>query len=135
MFFRIPRHCLLIKLMNKQKQQAFHPGTRSNHMTQFATYVSFFQQYGFQVTDPTKKTICLHTAYLTQHFSSPKSVANYVSGTKLMHKVLTIPPPALQSFELTMALCAISITMCHVTNLHPLCNWACSESCVSCVTQ
>lgn len=83
----------------KQRQrQAFRPGTVANHKSQFQLYVSFCLHFGLQDIKPTVPTICMYCEFLARSFSSPKTIRNYISGVRLMHKYVHASADSLHSF-------------------------------------
>lgn len=99
--------------MHLRRRQAFRPGTAANHISQFRSYIAFCTQFGLQDIDPSTETICIYVEYLAQRFQSPKSVHNYVSGVRLLHKYLGAPDANLYSFELDLMLRSLDITLRH----------------------
>lgn len=95
----------------RRKAQAFAPGTSANHTAQFSMYLQFCLTYNLQDINPTVDTIILYTEYLAQKFHSHKSVYNYISGVRLLHKLLGITAPSLYSFDLSLMLRATKMTM------------------------
>ena len=67
--------------------------------------------YDLQDINPSTTTVTLYVEYLAQHFTAHKSVQNYVSGVRLLHKLLGIDAPALYSFDLALMLRATKLTM------------------------
>ena len=96
---------------HKRRRQAFAASTASNHLAQFSTYIQFCTAYNLQDINPSTNTVVLYVEYLAQKFLSHKSVANYISGVRLLHKLLGEPAPALYSFDLSLMLRATRLTM------------------------
>lgn len=94
-----------------RRAKAFAPGTSANHLVQFATYIHFCISYDLPDINPSVDTITLYVEYLAQRFQSYKSVTNYISGVRLLHKLLGIEAPSLQSFEVHLMLRATRLTM------------------------
>lgn len=57
--------------------------------------------------------MCLYTEFLAQKFTSPVSVKNYISGVRLLHKLLGIDDSGVHSFDLTLMLRAVNLTLRH----------------------
>jgi len=95
----------------KRKSQAFSSGTTANHNAQFTLYFQFCLMHKLQDIDPSVDTLLLYTEYLAQRFQSHKSVHNYISGVRLLHKLLGVQAPALSSFDLALMLRATRMTM------------------------
>ena len=94
--------------------QAYHPGTSRNHTQQAATFIKFCDHYHFPFINPsidTIDTLSCYITHLTQHFRSPASVCNYLSGVRFIHKQLGLSPTSLHSFPVTSLLRGASITM------------------------
>ena len=102
--------------MNNRKKQAFAPGTTRNHISQIKLYLAFCAHYGLQDVNPTTDTICLYIEFVAQNVKSPKTVSNYVSAVRFLHKCIGKPHPALDSFEVTMLLRSCFMTMGHIPN-------------------
>ena len=100
--------------MLHRKQQAFTQGTRQNHTSQIRLYISFCIHFGLRDIDPEPDTACLYVEFLAQNLKSPKSVANYISSVKFLHKWLGQPVQAFESFEVSLLLRACNLTMGHV---------------------
>lgn len=102
--------------MLQRRGQAFRPGTSANHISQFRAYLTFCTKFGLSDINPTVETVCLYVEYLAQRFRSPKSVNNYISGVRLLHKYIGVECASLYSFELDLMLRALDITLIHVPN-------------------
>ncbi len=96
-----------------RQRNAFRPGTRGNHQAQFSLYIAFCLFYGVQDINPSVQVICMYVEFLTRTFTSPRSIRNYVSGVRLLHKYLGQTPASLYSFQLDLMLRALDITMFH----------------------
>lgn len=103
----------LIKDARRRKQHAFRPGTVANHRSQFALYLSFCVHYNLPYVDPSPHTVCLYTEFLARSFSSPRAIRNYVSGIRLFHKLMSKDCAAVNSFEVSLILRALDLTMQH----------------------
>jgi len=57
--------------------------------------------------------MCLYTEFLAQKFKSPGSVKNYISGVRLLHKLLQLDDSGVTSFDLNLMLRAVSLTLRH----------------------
>ena len=99
--------------MLQRRSQAFRPGTKSNHKAQFELYVSFCLYINVEYMNPSAETICMYIEYLAQNFVSTQSIANYVSGVRLLHKMAGIPAPNLDSFEVKLMMRACILTIRH----------------------
>ena len=95
----------------KRRQQAFRPGTTRNHTQQFKLYLSFCLHFHLQDINPTADTICWYIEFLARSFQSPKSIKNYISGIRLLHKLTHVECPNLYSFEVHLHLRALPLTM------------------------
>lgn len=102
--------------MLRRRRQAFRTGTSANHLSQFRAYISFCLEFNLRDVNPTVDTVCLYVEHLAQRFRSPKSVSNYISGVRLLHKYLGVECPSLYSFELDLMLRALDITFMHLPN-------------------
>ncbi len=107
----VPNISVLRADMEQRKRQAFRPGTRANHLSQFKSYIMFCAQYGLQDIPASTDTICLFAEHLGQRLRSARSVRNYVSAVRLLHKYVGQTPPSLHSFELSLVLRALDLTM------------------------
>ncbi len=79
----------------RRQRNAFRPGTRGNHQAQFSLYIAFCLFYGVQDINPSVQVICMYVESLTRTFTSPRSIRNYVSGVRLLHKYLGQTPARL----------------------------------------
>ena len=57
-------------------------------------------------------TLCYYITYLSQHFNSPHSIWNYISGVMFMHKELCMTLAAVDSFHVTALLRPTDISPC-----------------------
>lgn len=75
----------------------------------------------------------MYATHLSQHFISPSSVANYISGVRLLHKYISAPCKALDSFELTLTMRAIKLTVRHVPRRKlPITPLSLRKLCIAC---
>ena len=102
--------------MQQRKKQAFTPGTTKNHLSQIKLYIGFCYHFGLQDINPSTETICLYVEFLAQNVSSPKTVANYLSSVRFLHKWIGAEHAALDSFEVTLMVRSCFMTMKHVPN-------------------
>ena len=102
--------------MIQRKSKAFAPGTTKNHISQIKLYLGFCAYFGLKDINPTTDTVCLYIEFLAQTVASPKSVSNYLSAVRFLHKYIGAPHPALDSFEVTLLLRSCFMTMNHVPN-------------------
>ena len=91
--------------------KAFHPGTNANHARQAHTFIRFCDQYRFPFISPSVSTMCLYITQLSTVFTSSRSVRNYVSGVRFLHKQLDLTPEAVESFPVQCLLQAAELTM------------------------
>ncbi len=94
----------LCEMAQRRKQQAFRPGTNTNHQVMIKKYIGFCIQHDLQYINPEINTLCVYVEYLVQSFSSVKSVNNYISAIRFLHKMVNIHPENMDSFELTLML-------------------------------
>ena len=99
-----------------RKSRAFATGTNKNHISQIRLYISFCCYYKLRDIDPETETVCLYVEFLAENLASPKSVANYLSAVRFLHKWVGAPTNALDSFEVTLLLRACHMTMRHIPN-------------------
>ena len=92
-------------------QHAFRPGTKKNHQHQAAMFIEFCEHYALSAWNPSTATLTYYITYLSQRFSSARSVRNYVSGIRFMHKSLNIKSPALDSFPVSCLLRAVDLSL------------------------
>lgn len=75
----------------------------------------------------------MYAEFLSRDFASPKSIRNYLSGVRLMHKLLGLEATNLCSFELDLILRALDITMEHRPNRRlPMTEAILSRLCEAC---
>ncbi len=117
----------------RRKASAFRPGTLRNHQAMFRMYIGFCIRYNLQDINPSTATICMYAQYLSRSFASARSIRNYVSGVRLLHKFLGIQAPALYSFELDLVLRSLDINLVHVPNQRlPITEEILSQICRAC---
>ena len=104
----------LRKSMIKRRAKAFTPGTDKNRISQLKLYIGFCITHNLKDVDPSTETLCLYIEFLAQNLASPKSVANYMSSVRFLHRWLGIQSAALDSFEVTLMLRACRSTMHHI---------------------
>ena len=103
----------LYRATKRRQKKAFRPGTLNNHRCYFETYIHFCMHHGLADINPSTDTICMYAEFLARRFKSPKSVKNYISGVRLLHKYVSVEAPALRSFELDLMIRALDLTMGH----------------------
>ena len=81
------------------------------HLQQTSTYIHFCDHYSLPLLNPSIPTITCYITYLIQHFKSARSVCNYISGIRFLHKELGLAPVSLDSFPVILLLRAADITM------------------------
>ena len=101
----------LQKVTQHLNAHAFCPGTSRNHPLQTQSFIQFCDHYHLCFLDPDVSTICLYITHLTHHFSSARSICNYMSGVRTIHKEMRLTPPALESFQVSCLLWAADISM------------------------
>lgn len=97
--------------MTIRRSKAFRPGTQANHVSQFKAYIEFCCKFHLQDINPSVETACLYVEYLAQKLHSPRTVKNYISAVRLMHRLLGIYPESFYSFQLTLMLRSVDLTM------------------------
>ncbi len=100
----------------RRRAHAFRPGTNKNHICQFKKFIGFCKKYNLRHLDPSVQTVCLYIEQLAQNFTSRKSLGNYISAIRLMHKFADRQCQALDSFEVGLMLRAVSLTMRYIPN-------------------
>ena len=70
--------------------------------------------HGVNHINPTPDTLCAYTESLAQTFKSPKSVSNYISAVRLLHKRIGVTALSLDCFEVRLMLRALPLTMRHI---------------------
>ncbi len=106
----------LYRQARRRRRHAFRPGTNKNHICQFKKYIGFCKKFNLRFLEPSIQTICLYIEQLAQNFSSRKSLGNYVSAIKLLHKFADKQCEAAESFEVGLMLRAASLTMRGIPN-------------------
>ena len=101
-----------------------------NHTQQAALFRHFCHHYSYNPIRPSEPVLCRYIAFLTNRFKSARSVRNYVSGIRFMHKSLGLTPPATDTFQVSTMLRAADIMLRNpprrvlpitATLLHKLC--------------
>ncbi len=109
----------LCRQATRRRSHAFRPGTSRNHITMITKWITFALQYNIQHVDPSEDSVCAYMETLARQFRSPKSISNYISAIRLMHKFLGVVPTALDSFQVTLMARAIKLTMREIPNRRP----------------
>ena len=89
----------------------FRPGTNANHIRQAKCYIDFCNHYQPQFLHSPSATIRYYITHITSHFTSSKSICNYVSRVQLLHSQLSLIPEALDTFPITSLLREADLTM------------------------
>ena len=106
----------LEKAVRRRKQHAFRPGTRENQRSQMVLFISFCTYFTLEYVNPSEKTLCLYAEFLARSFKSPRTIRNYISGIRLLHKYISVNCTSLHSFDLDLILRALDLTMQHMPN-------------------
>ena len=77
----------------------------------FTRYIQFCFDFNVNYVDPDKDTLCAYIEYLAQRFTSHKSVTNYFSAVKLLHKYIGVSIKNYDCFEVGLMLRALPLTM------------------------
>ena len=96
----------------------FRAGTEANHARKEKCYLEFCTHYHFQPINPSVATLTYYIAYLTRRFTSARSVHNYLSGARFLHKQQGLDPEALSSFPVSCLLRAVDLTLRAPPNRH-----------------
>jgi hypothetical protein len=102
--------------MYRRRALAYRPGTQRNHASQFKQYIAFCHRFQLQDIDPSPDTICLYIEFLASTGMAPKSIKNYVSAIKLLHKYVNHSVPAMESFHVQLMLRSLHLTIRHIEN-------------------
>ena len=106
----------LQKVAQHLAAHAFWPGTAScrNHTQQVQTFLCFMiittSTSSIPMSPPCGK-LCLFITYLIHSFPFARSIHNYVSRVRTLHKELGLTPTALKSFQVSCMLRAANISM------------------------
>ncbi len=90
------------------KKSAFAPGTRSNLLVQWQSYILFCLYFGFQFIPATCHILCLFAQFLSRSFKSVGSIKNYISGIKLLHAINDAVCPSFSNIDLRLSLRGIA---------------------------
>ena len=77
----------LLHQADRSRRYAFAPGTYTNLRTQFRSYFAFCIYYQRSPLPADLDTICAYVQFLSRSLL-PQSIANYISGLKLLHILL-----------------------------------------------
>ena len=91
----------LLKLKQERNcsvSSAFAKGTQSNHKTQWRSFLLFCEFYDLQALPCSLDTICLYGQFLSRSFKSVDSIKSYIYGVKLLHLMLDLQFPHLETF-------------------------------------
>ena len=91
--------------------QAFRPGTSDNHLHQVHSFIQFCDNHKLEFINPAPSTLCYYVTSLPTKFTSSKSVRNYASGVRFLHKQLGLALELLDSFPVSYLLRAADHTM------------------------
>ncbi|MCP4262544.1 MAG: hypothetical protein GY774_34335 [Planctomycetes bacterium] len=81
--------------------------------------MTFCKKHGVPHINPDSLTICAYIEDMASQFKSHKSVANYVSAIRLMHKYIREPGHDLESFDVVLMMRAVRLTMRHIPFQRP----------------
>ena len=90
---------------------AFRPGTARNHALQAQSFIQFCDHSHIAFLNPDVSTVCLYITHLTYRFSSARSICNYVSGVRTLHKEVSRILATLESYQVSCLLCVADISM------------------------
>ena len=67
--------------------------------------------FGLESLDPSDDTICLFLEFLARSFTSHKSISNYLSAVRILHKRLNLKGVSLHSYQVKLLLRAYQLTI------------------------
>ena len=97
--------------VRSMRRMAFREGTRANQRRQINLYLAFCAHYNIRDINPTSDTVAMYIAYLTHRMSSSQSVANYMSGVRLLHKLVGVDAPALRAYDMHLMMRSAKICL------------------------
>ena len=96
------------------------PGTNANHVHQVDCFIIFCNNYCLKFINPSPSTLYYFITHLSATFSSSKSIRNYVSRVRFLHKHLGLSLKVLDSFQVSSLMWAADLNM-HLCNACPSC--------------
>jgi hypothetical protein len=109
-----PLQSLLLGAQHTLKQGA-QPGTDRNQSNQIAKYQAFCSAHKCTAIRPSLDTLLAFIQFLFLQLASPRSVRNYFSGVRLLHKQLNISWSLLYSYQVERMLKGVDRTLPHVS--------------------
>ena len=92
-------------------EQDFRLGNMANHFHQAQVFICFCDHYQLSFIDRAISTMCYYIIHLSSKFTSSKSVRNYISRVKFLHKQLGLGLEVLNRFPVASLLRAEELTM------------------------
>ncbi len=80
-------------------------------------FIKFCTTHNVAYWQPTVSTLCAYTEALAQQFRSAKSIGNYLSAIKLMHKLAHVNLDSMDSFEMALMVRATKLTLREIPNV------------------
>ena len=65
---------------------SFQPGITQNHIYQPSLFIQFCDHYALPFILPSAATLHYYITHLTRHFTSVRSIKNYISRVRFLHK-------------------------------------------------
>ena len=82
--------------VRRSQASAFAGGTLRNLTTQWVRYLTFCIAYDFDPLPGSVQTLCRYAQYLSSCFKSHQTLLCYLSGVKILHKLMGV---SIQAFE------------------------------------
>ena len=76
-------------------------------------YIAFCQHHDLRRIDPDVSTLCAYIEHLARRLKNPKSVTNYFSAVRLLHKFAGVTAHNIDHFKVELMLRALPLTMRH----------------------
>ena len=101
----------LLRAAALRRKRAFRPGTTANHRSQIKTFIYFCCLHNVDFISPSVATLTAYIEHLAQRMRSYRSVLNYISAIRHLHKLSGIQVDNLNDHSVQLLLRALPFTM------------------------
>ena len=101
----------LLRTAQKRTKHAFRPGTTANQRSQIERYLTFCFTYNVNHLSPSVNTVLVYIKHLAQSLSLHKSVMNYLSAIKHLHRLSGAEFTAFNAYPVSLLIRALPLTM------------------------
>lgn len=113
MIFLDPSLQRLVKLAEQRQRTALRPGTRANHRSILAKFVTFTVRAGEDFRSPSDQIICLFFEKCLETARAPATIKNYSSSLASAYRQMGLPTTSFEAFRVNNALTSIDKNIRH----------------------